>query len=48
MPTLTEIPLGCAFHPRCDRKVAICEKEEPPLVNVDSSGRMVACHMIGK
>ncbi|MBN1227386.1 MAG: ABC transporter ATP-binding protein [Deltaproteobacteria bacterium] len=48
MPTLTEIPLGCAFHPRCDRKVAICEKEEPPLVSVDSSGRMVACHMIGK
>jgi len=46
MPTLTEIPLGCAFHPRCGRKGAICEKEDPPLVHVDSFGRMVACHMI--
>lgn len=48
MPTLTEIPLGCAFHPRCYKKGPICERQTPPLVHVDSSSRMVACHMLGK
>ena len=48
MPTLTDIPLGCAFHPRCDRRDTICETETPILVNVDSHNRMVACHMLGR
>ncbi len=48
MPTLTDIPLGCSFHPRCDRRKTICEKETPSLISVDSHNRMVACHMLGK
>ena len=48
MPTLTDIPLGCAFHPRCERRDTICEVETPDLINVDSHDRMVACHMLGR
>jgi peptide/nickel transport system ATP-binding protein len=48
MPTLTDIPLGCSFHPRCDRRDTICEKEAPKLISVNSHNRMVACHMLGR
>jgi len=41
VPSLLEMPEGCRFHPRCSRAMAICSKEEPPLVQKD--GRRVLC-----
>ncbi len=45
MPTLTDIPPGCAFNPRCMIKNTICESEAPKLMD-NGHGRMIACHMI--
>ncbi len=41
MPRLTEIPAGCAFHPRCPRALARCARERPRLEPVE--GCEVAC-----
>ena len=46
MPTLTDIPSGCAFHPRCDISEAICKKEVPKLLNKLDYKSMAACHMV--
>jgi peptide/nickel transport system ATP-binding protein len=46
MPTLTDIPPGCAFHPRCDISGAICKKEVPKLLNKSDFKSMAACHMV--
>jgi peptide/nickel transport system ATP-binding protein len=46
MPNLTEIPRGCAFHPRCTVSGSICSAEVPALISKEQQGRMVACHMI--
>jgi peptide/nickel transport system ATP-binding protein len=48
MPTLTDIPRGCAFHPRCTISDTICQLEVPALINVDDHDRTTACHMVGK
>ena len=42
-PTLTRLPSGCAFHPRCPRKRDRCETDNPPLYPVPV-GRGSACH----
>ena len=42
-PTLTRMPTGCAFHPRCPRVQERCKDEVPPLYDV-SPGRGSACH----
>jgi peptide/nickel transport system ATP-binding protein len=31
MPRLSDIPAGCAFHPRCPVRVARCFRERPAL-----------------
>jgi len=48
MPTLTDIPPGCAFHPRCDISDTVCRMEVPALINRRDHGRMTACHMVKK
>ena len=41
MPGLTEIPTGCAFHPRCQVATAICRRDPPAM---KSSGKTaIAC-----
>ncbi|MCK5097638.1 MAG: ABC transporter ATP-binding protein [Desulfobacteraceae bacterium] len=45
MPTLSEIPPGCAFNPRCTEKKEICETTIPAPIKTDA-GTMVSCHMI--
>ena len=45
MPTLTDIPPGCAFHPRCTISDSKCESKAPMLVGINDQNRMVACHM---
>ncbi len=44
MPTLTDIPSGCAFNPRCGLRGDICTKETPQLRKM-KNGVMAACHM---
>jgi len=44
-PSAIDPPSGCAFHPRCPRRVAgTCDHEVPPLAELASgSGHKVAC-----
>lgn len=44
MPTLTNIPPGCAFNPRCYLKGDICTREIPQLKDA-GNGILAACHM---
>ncbi len=45
IPSAAEPPSGCVFHTRCPRKIGeICEREEPPLAEVES-GHMMRCHI---
>ena len=46
MPTLTDIPPGCAFHPRCEISDSVCQAEVPVLISIDEYDRMTACHMV--
>ncbi len=46
MPGLTEIPDGCAFHPRCPQCFDICRTRRPEPVVQDQSE--VACWLYGQ
>ncbi len=46
MPTLTDIPKGCAFHPRCTIKTSVCELEVPLLRDMEDGERLAACHCL--
>jgi oligopeptide/dipeptide ABC transporter ATP-binding protein len=41
---MLEPPEGCKFHPRCERAMDICTRENPPLKEV-APGHFVACHL---
>ncbi len=41
-PSLTDLPEGCAFHPRCSFATDICKRERPPLQSLGTD-RKVAC-----
>jgi len=41
-PDLRRPPRGCRFHPRCPKKFEPCDKEEPPLEEVEKN-HWVAC-----
>ncbi len=45
MPTLSKIPPGCAFNPRCNEKDKICYEIIPKLKKTYGDTK-VACHMI--
>ncbi|MGC1239377.1 MAG: ABC transporter ATP-binding protein [Acidimicrobiales bacterium] len=42
-PDLSDLPGGCAFHPRCPYAMERCTKERPPLASLGEEGRYVAC-----
>ena len=42
-PVLTAIPSGCAFHPRCARREAVCTSDEPRLLRLEDC-RECACY----
>lgn len=42
LPSPTNLPNGCRFHPRCSFAQERCKKEEPPLDN-RGEGHAVAC-----
>ncbi|MFE8695057.1 ABC transporter ATP-binding protein [Cytobacillus sp. FJAT-53684] len=43
LPSPSNPPKGCKFHPRCHARMEICEKVQPELKELD--GRLVACHL---
>ncbi len=45
VPTLTDLPRGCRFHPRCEHSKPVCEIEEPPAVEVGPD-HIVHCHCL--
>lgn len=45
MPSASEPPSGCVFHPRCPHATEICEKEVPELTPLKTAPeRKIACH----
>jgi peptide/nickel transport system ATP-binding protein len=42
-PDLSDLPSGCAFHPRCPYVMERCVTESPPLAVLDDEARSVAC-----
>ena len=45
IPSAAHPPTGCVFHTRCPRKLgAICEQQEPPLVEAEP-GHLMRCHI---
>ena len=46
VPSPVNPPSGCAFHPRCAYREALCSQTEPPL-DFSADGHGVACHVFG-
>ena len=44
VPSPINPPSGCHFHPRCPRRMDICDKDEPFLKDLGDDHR-VACHL---
>jgi oligopeptide/dipeptide ABC transporter ATP-binding protein len=42
VPSLLYLPGGCLFHPRCPKKMKVCEEELPVLFE-PRPGHRVAC-----
>jgi oligopeptide/dipeptide ABC transporter ATP-binding protein len=43
VPSPLKPPAGCRFHPRCQRAMAQCGREEPALRSAHD--RLIACHL---
>ncbi|HSW61997.1 MAG TPA: oligopeptide/dipeptide ABC transporter ATP-binding protein [Dissulfurispiraceae bacterium] len=43
IPSQNDVPPGCPFHPRCQKRFALCDKDVPVLK--EFGGRQVACHL---
>jgi len=39
VPSMAELPPGCAFAPRCPHAMAICGEKEPPMLDVGNGHR---------
>ena len=45
-PSLTDLPTGCYFAPRCPSVMDVCKEQAPPFVKLEQdSERHVACHL---
>ncbi len=44
IPNYLNPPVGCRFHPRCDRTMPICRKQRPPFFSI-GNGHQVACFL---
>ena len=47
VPPLSEMPLGCKFHPRCDDAMEICRNNRPQSVQI-KNGHCVSCWKYSK
>ena len=47
VPSPSNPPPGCSFHPRCPHATDACSQERPDLESPtdDTAGRLVACHL---
>jgi peptide/nickel transport system ATP-binding protein len=45
-PSLSSLPSGCPFHPRCPRAMDICTKQTPGFTNLEADHK-VACWLTG-
>ncbi len=45
VPSIMNLPSGCKFCTRCERKIDRCETEEPPLREV-APNHVVRCHLV--
>jgi peptide/nickel transport system ATP-binding protein len=43
-PSLLNLPPGCPFTPRCPMAEDLCDREEPALLAVETTGHAAACH----
>lgn len=43
MPDPSDLPGGCAFHPRCPHCMDICREQEPPFIREGSHA--IRCHL---
>ena len=49
VPSLTEVPSGCAFHPRCPHaENGRCDVGQAPCLALVSTGHDVACHRVAE
>lgn len=46
-PSLTDVPPGCPFHPRCPHVKNICREEMPGFSQIDEDHK-VACWLVGE
>jgi len=44
-PSLTDLPSGCRFQPRCPERIDACARIAPPLIEV-ARGHEAACHLL--
>jgi oligopeptide/dipeptide ABC transporter ATP-binding protein len=47
VPSLQNLPKGCAFHPRCSEKKDVCTRTEPPRIAI-GDGHHVSCWLYGR
>lgn len=47
IPSPLNAPSGCKFHPRCQKCMEICKKEEPPCIKVGDD-HYLYCHLYNK
>ncbi|MBO0810813.1 MAG: ABC transporter ATP-binding protein [Microlunatus sp.] len=45
VPSLSELPDGCRFAPRCSLAEDVCRRVDPPLLG-DENGHAIACHVV--
>jgi peptide/nickel transport system ATP-binding protein len=45
-PSLSALPDGCPFHPRCPHVLRVCREQVPNLINIGNDHK-VACWLIG-
>jgi oligopeptide/dipeptide ABC transporter ATP-binding protein len=45
LPSPSDPPSGCAFHPRCPVAIGRCTTEEPALIEV-GGGHRASCHLV--
>src|SRR3989442_16004402 len=43
VPSTTDVPTGCRFHPRCPFKRDICVESEPEMRTIEQN-HAVSCH----
>ncbi|NWF76189.1 MAG: ATP-binding cassette domain-containing protein [Nitrospirae bacterium] len=43
IPSPIDIPTGCPFHPRCQKRFDPCDRIQPELKEI--KGRLVSCHL---